>query len=144
MNETDFQRKLNHHFDRLGWDLDKIHGNMYQQSGLPDLIGVMKGGRAIYIECKFIELPVRDDSKVNVIISKLQLYTLKQKSRVGALALVAVGLVINKQLICMFFKPSAKFLDSGISWSKKDVVDWIEQCKHNRQQRILSNNVIFL
>ena len=149
MNETDFQRRLNHHLTlNYECDIDKIHGDVYQ-SGLPDLIGVTKNfkigkGRAIYIECKVLTIPSKFESFIKINITPLQLHTLRQKKEKGALCLIACYIQFNDKKICLFMPPNIELKDKNYQITKKELFEYIIKCINSKNIGIGNNKIIYL
>jgi len=119
MNETIFQRKLKAYFNKQDrTDFDKIHQGIYG-AGMADLIG-SSYGTYIALECKVIDLPKRDSTKINLMrmLTPLQKQFLIRKKLTGSIALAAF--YINDLKVVLFFDPSIEFIPT-----KKNIVDYV-------------------
>ena len=151
MKETDFQKLLRKHLEQnYQCDIDKIHGEIYQKSGLPDLIGVtgslqLGKGRAVYIECKVLDIPVKPESLVKIDVSTLQIYTLQHKKAKGAIALVACLVIMkDSKKVCLFLSPTDELKDPKYSVTKKTLMEHIIKCINGRAIGVSPNKVVFL
>ena len=150
MNEADFQKILRRQLaSQYDCDLDKIHGNMYQ-SGLPDLVGVtgfrkLGVGRAVYIECKVLDIPVKFDSIIKINVSALQLHTLQKKKKLGAIALIACLVVMkDNKKICLFLPPTNDLKDPKYGVTKQILMEHVIKCINGKAIGVAANKIIYL
>jgi len=93
MDETKFVNKLKKYYnnhDKI-WII-KIHGGMYQTTGLPDLIACSDGDY-MAVECKCIKSPKRDSTIIPLkskLVTPIQQHTIKQIHNAQGNAMVAV------------------------------------------------------
>jgi hypothetical protein len=107
MKEPEFVRLLKRYYQKHPrTKAFKIHGNQYQESGIPDLL-ICSNGRFIGVECKVVK-PVKLGSiiRLDTAISKVQIYRLKEIIGAGG---------VGK--ICVFIHGTDKIL-----WYKVDEV----------------------